>query len=71
MQTYVTCSWCHGSNPAGEVFCRSCGHEAGAARMSCRCSQCEAGHQRWLAEAGGRRIEREMDAVKRRLEEGG
>jgi hypothetical protein len=51
VQTFVTCGWCHESNRAGETFCRTCGHEVGAARMNCRCPQCEADYQRWLAEA--------------------
>lgn len=40
MQTYVSCSWCHGSNPAGALSCRYCGHNANRSRMECSCPSC-------------------------------
>lgn len=46
-----SCSWCHEMNPAHERYCRSCSHEAHAARLDCRCDRCAAARHRAVTAA--------------------
>jgi hypothetical protein len=40
MASYISCSWCHGTNPTWAPTCAYCGHENGP-RMECRCPACD------------------------------